>query len=151
MGAYGHSIYLDANVLIYAVEGSANYAASLEALLDAADQGAVSLVTSEFTLAEVLVGPMRTGNDEHLAVYEQLLSSNQSIKLVPVDLSVLRLCAEIRATGKLRLPDAIHVATAEIARADYFFTEDLRIRPRPPMQVCRLTDLDGFLKSWITQ
>jgi predicted nucleic acid-binding protein len=148
MGAGSQRVYLDANILIYAVEGAAQYAAVLRSLLAAADQGAVQLATSELTLAEVLVGPLRTANAEIAATYELLLSSKQSINVVPVDRSILRLCAEIRATVKLRLPDAIHLATAELVKSDYFLTEDLRIRPRMAMQVCRLTELDALLESW---
>jgi predicted nucleic acid-binding protein len=150
MGLSNRRIYLDANILIYAVEGTALHAAGLKALLDAADQGAVSLATSEFTLAEVLVGPLRTANAEHATIYELLLSSKQRIDVIPVDRAVLRLCAEIRAAVKLRLPDAIHLATAELAKSDYFFTEDLRIRSRSPMQVCRLTDLAALFATWTT-
>jgi predicted nucleic acid-binding protein len=151
MGAEKPDIYLDANILIYAVEGTADFEAALIALLDASDLGAVRLTTSEFTLAEVLVGPRRTQNVEHSAAYELLLSSNQSIQVIPVDRAVLRLCAEIRAAGKSRLPDAIHLATAELAKSDYFFTEDQRIRPKLPMRVVRLTELDALLNSWTLQ
>ena len=49
----GRRVYLDANIFIYAVEGFAAHAASIQALLAAMDAGEVVAVTSELTVAEV--------------------------------------------------------------------------------------------------
>ncbi len=51
----GQRVYLDSNIVIYTVEGFADYADQIHALLEAMDTGEVVAVTSELTLAETLV------------------------------------------------------------------------------------------------
>jgi hypothetical protein len=55
----GLRVYLDTNIVIYAVEGLPHYAAQVQPLLDAMDAGEVFVVSSELTLAEVLIGPLK--------------------------------------------------------------------------------------------
>ncbi|HSZ59707.1 MAG TPA: hypothetical protein VK797_28950 [Tepidisphaeraceae bacterium] len=57
----GTKVYLDANVFIYAVEGFAGVGAKLTTLFQRFDRGELQAVTSELTLAEVLVKPLRDG------------------------------------------------------------------------------------------
>lgn len=54
--------YIDANVLIYAVEGRPAFVEVLTGLMQALERRSLRLVTSELTLAEVLVRPF-TNND----------------------------------------------------------------------------------------
>lgn len=54
----GDRIYLDTNIIIYALEGYSEYISSLEQLFTAIDEGKMGAVTSELTLAESLVKPM---------------------------------------------------------------------------------------------
>ncbi len=58
----GTRVYCDANVFIYALEGYAAYALLLQALLQAMDAHEITVVTSELTVAEVLVKPLRDGD-----------------------------------------------------------------------------------------
>lgn len=53
----GDYIYLDANIWIYALEPVSEYGQPLAALFEAADAGSLTLVTSELSLAEILVRP----------------------------------------------------------------------------------------------
>ena len=55
----GSTVYLDSNIIIYAVEGLPEYAAAIQALLEAMDSGEITGVTSDLTLAEVLVKPRK--------------------------------------------------------------------------------------------
>ncbi|MFH0958320.1 MAG: hypothetical protein V1897_06415 [Pseudomonadota bacterium] len=54
----GERIYLDTNIIIYPLEGYPECASSLATLFAAIDEGKLSAVTSELTLAESLVKPM---------------------------------------------------------------------------------------------
>ena len=47
----GSTVYLDSNIIIYAVEGLPEYAAQIQALLEAMDSGEITSVTSDLTLA----------------------------------------------------------------------------------------------------
>lgn len=53
----GSRVYIDTNIWIYSLEGFAPLAPALTALFERIDAGDLAAVTSELTLAEVLVKP----------------------------------------------------------------------------------------------
>ncbi len=100
------AVYLDTNVVIQPIE------ANEEALLFLIENAAADLLclyTSELTLAEVLVGPLKSGNGELVAQYEDMLTSDDVLEIVPIDRSVLRRSAEIQAVFGIKGYDSIHV------------------------------------------
>lgn len=60
----GNKVYLDTNIFIYALEGFSQYLDILTGLFNALDEGVIIGVTSELTLAEVLIKPMRDNNEQ---------------------------------------------------------------------------------------
>jgi len=126
----GTRIYLDANVLIEFVE---RQDAGFGRVVEDARAGRLSLVTSELTLAEVIVLPLRDGVLALLANYRDLFSQPELIECAPITRDVLHRSGEIRATDGGKLADAVHLATAEIAGYKVFLSSDRRIRPRAPM------------------
>lgn len=81
------------------------------------EQGAVTGVTSVLTLAELLTGPARAGNITALRDYELYLTNFPNLTLRPLDTEIARKVATVRAATGLRTPDAIQLATAELAGA----------------------------------
>lgn len=108
----GNHIYLDANVIIYAIEQGSRFTSSLHELFETLDAGINVATTSDLTLAEVLVMPLTAQSDDLVARYERLLSGAGPIRIAPVSHGILRLAAQVRADTKLKLVDAIHLATA---------------------------------------
>lgn len=130
-GLEGHTVYLDTNIVIYALEGFAPYRPILLELLENLDQGVIRGVTSELTLAEVLVKPFRDGNQDRIDAYESFLFGRENLRVVPVTRDVLVKAATLRASSGIRLPDAIHLATAMIHGCDAFLTNDLGLGVAP--------------------
>lgn len=120
----GSRVYLDANVVIYAIEGFAPTAAALQALFARFDRGELHAITSELTLAETLVKPIRDSNPSARDAYERLLRSSAALTVAPVTRDVLIRAAVIRASSTLKLPDASHAATALAAACTTFLTND---------------------------
>ena len=60
----GRTVYLDTNIFIYAVEGYAPEEAFLRELFAALEDGRFTAVTSELSLAEVLVKPFELGRED---------------------------------------------------------------------------------------
>jgi predicted nucleic acid-binding protein len=98
--------YLDSNVFIYAVEGSADIADPLRQLFERFQDNPGMGVTSELTLAEVL--PRSSAiQRRNLIVWSRIFD------LRPVSQYILIETADYRAkAGMPKLPDAIHVVTA---------------------------------------
>lgn len=124
-------VYLDTNVFIFALEGAAPFASGLADLFASIDTGGVMAVTSELTLAEVLVRPFEIEDDEAVRTFELALSSRSGLSVEPVDRAILRTSAKVRAELGGKLPDAIHIATAVERGCRYFVTEDHRLRLPP--------------------
>ena len=55
-------VYVDTAPIIYTVERHADYEQLLLSLWEALDAGAIEVVTSELTLLETLVKPLRDGD-----------------------------------------------------------------------------------------
>jgi predicted nucleic acid-binding protein len=118
-------IYVDANAVISFIEGGND---GLAFLLESSASDLLRMYTSELTLAEVLVMPLRNSQAELISLYEQFLTSDDVLEVVPVERTILRQSAENRATFGNKGPDAIHVATAVAAGCTVFISSDSRMR-----------------------
>lgn len=115
---------LDAGVLIGFLDAAdLHHAAAKAALADARDAGhRIVLPASAF--AESLVGPARRGDGAVEEVQEFV--KRLPIDVIPLDDSIALVAARLRARhgGRLELPDALVVATAQVLDADVLVTTD---------------------------
>ncbi|MEH2056144.1 MAG: PIN domain-containing protein [Nostoc sp.] len=127
----GTRIYLDTNIWIYALEGYSAFLEDLTQLFQSVDQGNLSIVTSELSLAEVLVKPFQNHDLAQQKAYKQLISNSQNLTVIPVSRHVLIEAAQLRASINIKLPDAIHAATALLISCslDYLLNPK---NPTPP-------------------
>jgi predicted nucleic acid-binding protein len=125
------SIYLDANVFIYAYEREGREADAAWHVFEAVERGEFEAFTSELTLAEVLVGPLRQKDDNLAGQYHEILTSEGAFSVVSLERPVLIEAAFFRSVVKsLKLPDAIHLATARSRGCQYIVSEDKSL-PQP--------------------
>jgi len=137
----GTTVYLDTNIIIYAVEGHETHAAPIKSLLQGLTKREIIGVTSDLTLAEVLVKPKRDGNAKLEDAYRRFLLPTESLRNSAVSREILEAAAGIRATSALKLPDAILVATATIEDCDSFRTNDGGFRSMAGVRVVMLSDI----------
>ncbi|MFL5259311.1 MAG: type II toxin-antitoxin system VapC family toxin [Hyphomicrobiales bacterium] len=126
----------DANVFIYAVEGSEAYQNAIRRLLSGAD-GTFQIITSELTIGECLIGAA----PDLTRIYLELFSNQAAVQLEPVTRIIIEHAAELGGRLALKLPDAIHVVTARNAGCSRFVTNDRRIRVPEPMAKLELRAL----------
>ena len=100
-------VYIDTMTLIYTVERYPAYWPLLEPLWLAAQAGTIEIVSSELTLMETMVKPLKSGNAALVKAFEQALLGTD-MRLLPITQTILREAARLRATTKLKTPDAIH-------------------------------------------
>lgn len=77
----GH-VYIDANAVIYAIERIEPYCTALLPLWEAAQEGTLTIITSELTWLETLTKPLREGDQESAALFRALLTA-QEVTLLP--------------------------------------------------------------------
>jgi predicted nucleic acid-binding protein len=126
----GATVYLDTNPLIYLTEGNPAFKASIDKLFVDFEAAQARFITSELAYTEALVLPLRNANAELVAAYERLFDT--LVHPLPVSRQVLIFVAQLRAeTPSLKTPDAIHLATATLAKADGFVSADAGIKNLP--------------------
>lgn len=133
-------VYIDTMTLIYTVERYPNYFPLLEPMWQTAQTGNLEIVSSELTLMEALVGPLKSGNTILEKAFEQAFLST-SMRLIPITQLILREAARLRATTKLRTPDALHAATAQQVGCVLFVTNDAGFRGVSNLPLVILDDL----------
>jgi predicted nucleic acid-binding protein len=133
-------IGLDTAVFIYFIEEDPRLLHIVEPLFAAIDRGILEGVTSSLTLLEVLVVPYRVGDFSLAERYEALLTRSRGLRLVDLDRALLRSAALLRATLRLKAPDAIQVAAALAARCTAFLTNDRKIPAMPGLRILQLRD-----------
>ena len=126
----GQRIYLDSNALIYAIEtDAATQPAAVRSLLQAVSSSEVQAFVSPIVRAEVLVQPLRSGNDRLAEIYRTMLARPGPIAIISVDDAVADLSAELRAKHRgLKLADSLHLAAALSVGCHAFITGDKRIK-----------------------
>ena len=114
-------LLIDTAPIIYLLENHPRLAARFRPVFEAHAAGSVVFATTTITLAEVLTGPLRAGNEALARRYRGLL---QSWQLVELDSDIAETAARLRATRQLKLPDAVQAASALAIGAAALVTHD---------------------------
>jgi predicted nucleic acid-binding protein len=117
-------IVLDAGVLVGVLDGNDVHHLPATDALQLAESNGDHLALPTSAMAEILVGPSRRG-PEAIAIVDALLTT-LAIDLVAIDQAIARQAALLRAESRLRLPDALVVASAIVLRADRLLSTDGR-------------------------
>jgi predicted nucleic acid-binding protein len=121
-------VYLDANVFIAAFEHVGAHSDHAWWLIRAIENGEIIAATSEITLAEILVKPFERGQTDLADGYEKMISSGSHFEVLPVRRDILMGAAGLRARRtSIRLPDAVHIATAQALSCSVFISNDRRL------------------------
>jgi predicted nucleic acid-binding protein len=124
---YGKIVGLDTAPLIYFIEKHPEFHPRVRPFFLAMQRGDFEVVTSTMTITEVLVHPIRRGNAALSAIYRDILQNVDHLRTVPVTAEIAETAARIRAAHNIRTPDAIQAATANVMRADFFLTNDVKL------------------------
>ena len=134
-------IAFDANVFIYLFEGTGPLARAAASVLDAVSAGRATGLAATIVLSEVIVGPVRAGDETMAERYLDAIRSIEHLQIVPATVEIAADAGFVRGRTGMSLADALHVATARVAGASVLVTNDRRIRPTPHLDVVLLADL----------
>jgi predicted nucleic acid-binding protein len=119
-------LLVDSAPIIYVLEEHPELARIFRPVFEAHENGLVRLAVATVTLAEVLTGPLRNG-DEVLA--ERYRSTLKSWYVVDLDSEIAESAARLRASLKLKLADSVQAASALAIGADALVTHDRDFSP----------------------
>ena len=117
----GALVLVDTAPIIYQLEAHPTFAPRFRPAFAAHAAGRLLFAVTTITLAEVLAGPLKSGNEPLARRYRALL---QSWQVVDLDADIAETAARLRATLRLRLPDAVQAASALAVGAAALLTHD---------------------------
>ncbi len=124
---HGTIVGLDTAPLIDFVEEHPAYLPFVDPFFEAVERGEIQVVTSTLTLTEVLVHPYKHGDRDLARQYSRILLKTRNLIMLPVSAQIAAEAARIRARRGLKTPDSIQLATARLAKATAFLTNDSRL------------------------
>jgi predicted nucleic acid-binding protein len=136
----GSRVYLDANVFIHAYEEHRLFSPPARVLWALHKRGELRIVTSQWTLAEILIAPIRNRDRKAQQHYRKIFDST-GIHVHAVGQDILLEAARLTALHPLTLPDAVHAATAKLTNCSHFITNDDDFREVTTLHIVRLSAL----------
>jgi predicted nucleic acid-binding protein len=117
----GALVLMDSAPIIYVLEAHPRYSDRFEPIFDLHAAGTIRFAVTTMTIAEVLTGPIAAGEEMLARRYRSVLESWQ---VVDMDSNIAESAARIRASFRLKLADAVQVASAIAINADALVTHD---------------------------
>lgn len=136
----GKSIFIDTAPFIYFIEKNNRYHQLIKQVITLLDNRQATGITSTISLLEVLVLPLREGKHKTAAQYKAVLLDSAGLTTLEITHDISELAAGLRAKHGLRTPDALQLATALTAKADYFLTNDAALKKVHGIKVLLLDD-----------
>jgi predicted nucleic acid-binding protein len=132
----------DTAPVIYFVEAHPRYDALVTAIFQRIAAGVLRGVTSVITLTEVLIHPLRQGNQHLGDEYRSLLLTSGDFQTLPITADIAEQAAALRARYGLRTPDALQIATVLAAGCAALLTNDVRLQRVTELRVLVLDELE---------
>jgi len=123
----GQKIYIDTNLYIAFFEGEAVLSQKVEKILIESVEQNIQIVASPLVGMELLIAPLREGQDQLVNIYKNLKNHITNIEIADFTKEVSEIAANIRAKYNFPTPDCIHLATAIEGKVDLFYTADKAI------------------------
>jgi predicted nucleic acid-binding protein len=114
-------LLVDSAPIIYVLEAHATFAKRFEPLFSAHASGKLQFAVTTVTIAEVLTGPLRAGDEALARRYRAVLESWQVVDLTT---EIAETAARLRASSGLKLADAVQAASAVAINAFALVTHD---------------------------
>ncbi len=117
-------VTVDTAPIIYLLEDHPQFAEEFLPLFKMIESGRIQAVVSPVTIAEVVAGPLKNGNEILAGRYYEALTSGSHWLVQELTAEISFLAARIRIRYHLKLPDAIQIATAIHTGSSALITHD---------------------------
>lgn len=138
-------VALDTCPIIYYLQEHPRYINLVNNLFSLMARGSITGVISAVSLIEVLVKPIRDQQMDLAVQYRDNLLSAPYLQFYPLEERISEKTAVLRAKyygngKKLKVPDAVQLATAVCAEADLFITNDSNFRELTEVEILIIED-----------
>lgn len=138
-------VALDTMVFIYHFENHPLFANLTQVIFERMEEGLLTSLASVICLAETYSGPLQKGYTSLFEEYKRVFDTYPNLSLMPVTAEIAEQAAILRAKYQLRTPDAIHLATGLVHKADAFISNDETLRPVVELEVVTLSDFGDII------
>lgn len=114
-------VLIDSAPIIYVLEDHPRLAPRFRPLFEAHAAGRLRFAITTVTIAEVLTGPLKAGDDALARRYRAIL---ESWRVIALDVDIAEYAARLRASLRLGLADAVQAASALAINAAALVTHD---------------------------
>jgi predicted nucleic acid-binding protein len=121
------------------------YSRLTEAIFAALAEGKFTAVLSTISMTELLVKPFAEGKKEAVEACEVFLQGLPNSRWVPPRPEIAKEAARLRASYRLRTPDALLIATALVEGAKAFLTNDTDLKRVEAEEKLRILVLEEYL------
>jgi predicted nucleic acid-binding protein len=136
----GQRICVDTAPIIYFIEHHVKYRNIIRPVFTEIASGNIEAITSTITLLEVLVHPLRNGDETLARKYRDILLSSKGLTTFEIFHEVSEMASKLRAKYPIRTPDAIQIAVGIIYQASFFLTNDPSSRKVSEIKVLVVDD-----------
>lgn len=137
----GCRVYFDVNPIIYFIEQNSEFAACVTPIFEMLGEGSILACTSELSLTEILIKPIRDNLPEVIRAHKELLLDPTLFTLNKTNRDTFLQAAELGGRLGMRTPDAIHFASAMENHCPFFLTNDKKIKSYGGVTVIQVSDL----------
>ncbi len=117
----GALLLVDSAPIIYTLEAHERFAERYASMFQRHAAGELQLAVTTITIAEVLAGPLKAGEEALAMRYRAVL---ETWRVVDLNSDIAESAARLRGQYGLKLPDAIQLASALAINADALVTHD---------------------------
>jgi len=117
----GALVLVDSAPIIYVLEHDPRLAPRFRPLFERQSDGGIQFAVTTITIAEVMTGPLKAGEEALAKRYRAVMESWQVVSLTA---DIAESAARFRARLGLRTADAIQIASAIAVNADALVTHD---------------------------
>ena len=136
----GTRVYFDTNPIIYFIEQNTQFVELVTPVFEMIGEDSILAFTSELSLTEVLIKPIRDNRIQIIQTHKELLLDPELFTLISPNQDTFLLAAELGGKSSMRMPDAIHMACAIESKCKYFITNDKGIKSTADVTVVQISD-----------
>ena len=138
-------ISLDTNVFI-SIHNKERDSSSCELILNTIEKNKWNTIISVISVSEMLVGYYNQQNFSKAEQFLLLVQNNYDIQ--PINMHIAQLGAKFRSQFKLKLPDALILASGVYKKVDVLISNDIDMQKNFPIQV---VSVKKFIENYLEE